>query len=127
VLIRVIDFFLFFKKRCGSGIWLSELSSEYSNSNFIGIDINEIFPSEKIPKNLRFFKHNILDGIPYDDNTFDFIHIRFMIKYFSETEWKTLIFPEIIRICKPGGWIEVCIIYTQYIYIFFKPLSFFFN
>ncbi|CAB4392148.1 unnamed protein product [Rhizophagus irregularis] len=92
---------------CGSGIWLTELSSEYSNSNFIGIDNNEIFPIEKVSKNLKFIKHNILNGIPFEDNTFDFIHVRFMIKCFSETEWKTLILPEIFRICKPGGWIEI--------------------
>ncbi|GBC06782.1 hypothetical protein RclHR1_07040005 [Rhizophagus clarus] len=92
---------------CGSGIWLKELSSEYSNSNFIGIDINEMFPIEKIPKNLKFIKHDILDGIPYEDNTFDFIHLRFMIKCFGPIEWKTLILPEIFRICKPGGWIEI--------------------
>lgn len=111
----LISFFLFFLKRCGSGIWLTELSSEYSNSNFIGIDNNEIFPIEKVSKNLKFVKHNILNGIPFEDNTFDFIHVRFMIKCFSETEWKTLILPEIFRICKPGGWIEVCI--NKYIYM----------
>ena len=100
--------------RCGPGNWLIELSTEYPNSKFIGIDRNEILLNENLSGNLEFIKHNILDGIPCKNNTFDFIHMRSMIRCFSNTEWKTVILPEIFRICKPGGWIEVCA------YFFFK-------
>ena len=75
----------------------------------MGIDHEEILPSENdLAKNLKFIKHNILDGIPYENDTFDFIHMNIMMKSFTDAEWETIIVPEIFRVCKPGGWIEVC-------------------
>ncbi|CAI2178919.1 10167_t:CDS:2 [Funneliformis geosporum] len=96
--------------RCGTGTFLLDLCSQYQSSNFVGIDRrDDYFPRDlsKNSKNVKFIKHDILDGIPYADNTFDFIYMRFMMKYFTEAEWKTNIIPEIFRVCKRGGWIEI--------------------
>ncbi|CAG8693818.1 4968_t:CDS:2 [Funneliformis caledonium] len=96
--------------RCGTGTFLLDLCTKYQNSNFVGIDHRDAyFPRDlaKNLKNVKFIKHDILGGIPYENNTFDFIYMRFTMKYFTEAEWKTIIIPEIVRVCKHGGWIEV--------------------
>ena len=33
-------------KRCGPGTWLLDLSNNYEDSNFFGLDIKPIFPQE---------------------------------------------------------------------------------
>ncbi|CAI2167699.1 11313_t:CDS:2 [Funneliformis geosporum] len=93
---------------CGFGQWLIDLCNEYQACDYVGIDYEGNFQSQNnVPKNLKFRKHNILNGIPYEDNTFDFIHMQIMMNSFTDAEWKTLIVPEIFRVCKPGGWIEI--------------------
>ncbi|CAG8515722.1 4573_t:CDS:2 [Funneliformis mosseae] len=94
---------------CGFGQWLIDLGKEYPGCDYVGIDYEENFQSQfNVPKNVKFLKHNfLLNGIPYKDNTFDFIHMKIIMKYFTEAEWKTLMVPEIFRVCKPGGWIEI--------------------
>src|SRR5581483_1184992 len=58
--------------RCGAGTFLLELSNEYPLSEFIGIDKTKLFPSLIKPSNLKFIHANILEGLPFQDNYFDF-------------------------------------------------------
>lgn len=76
----------------------------------IGLDWDPTFPAHIKPPNAIFYTHNILEGIPFEDETFDFIHIRFMNHCFTETVWEQKLLPELLRVLKPGGWIEVNII-----------------
>ncbi|CAG8612380.1 11523_t:CDS:2 [Ambispora gerdemannii] len=92
---------------CGPGAWVSENSNNYSKSTFIGLDIiPDNFPSEKdrLP-NAAFIQCNVLDGIPFPVNTFDFIHQRCLLQAFTIKEWRSVI-GEICRVLKRGGWIE---------------------
>ncbi|CAG8604298.1 3985_t:CDS:2 [Funneliformis mosseae] len=57
---------------CGSGTWLLDLSTNYENSHFSGLDFQAIYPQEIKPPNLDFIKADILDGLPFPDNEFDF-------------------------------------------------------
>ncbi|CAG8515605.1 4567_t:CDS:2 [Funneliformis mosseae] len=91
----------------GTKSLLNDLCNEYPKSSFVGIGHKETFISGD-NKNLKFITHNFLkNGIPYEDNTFDFIYMNIMTKCFTCVEWKNLIAPEIFRVCKPGGWIEI--------------------
>ncbi|CAI2167122.1 16122_t:CDS:2, partial [Funneliformis geosporum] len=91
---------------CGPGTWILEMATEYPQSRFIGIDIAPIFPSEIKPFNATFQKLDVTYRLPYDDDTFDFIHIRLMFVALRENDWKETVFPELFRILKPGGYIE---------------------
>ncbi|CAG8601615.1 8776_t:CDS:2 [Ambispora leptoticha] len=92
---------------CGSGIWILDMAQQYPNSMFVGIDISPILPTENLPSNVRFFQHNMLDGLPFEDSSFDFVHEKFMTTAFTETQWEEKVIPEMIRLARPDGWIEV--------------------
>ncbi|CAG8492018.1 12110_t:CDS:2 [Cetraspora pellucida] len=91
---------------CGPGTWVLENSCDFVRSEFYGIDIAPMFPSMIKPRNAHFIQANILDGLPFDDNYFDFVHLGFLSACFSEENWTTQVIPECIRVCKPNGWIE---------------------
>ncbi|CAG8681466.1 20920_t:CDS:2 [Dentiscutata erythropus] len=81
-------------------------STTYQKSTFTGIDISQIFPTGIKPPNLTFHTANVLKGLPFPDNHFDFVYMRNLIIAFTEDEWNTVI-GELIRVLKPGGWIEL--------------------
>nr|CAG8433305.1 6226_t:CDS:10 [Entrophospora candida] len=91
---------------CGLGTFLCEISSDYPKSEFIGIDVLSLFPTIK-PFNVNFIKKNIIDGLPFEDNSFDFVHIRSLFYDFTESQWMNIIYKETLRVLKPGGWLEI--------------------
>ncbi|CAG8655961.1 7977_t:CDS:2, partial [Funneliformis caledonium] len=90
---------------CGAGTWILDLASE-NPANFYGIDILPLFPTEIKPSNVSFSIANLIDGLPFKDNSFDFVHMRFFVFCLSESDWEIAI-QEIVRVCKPNGWIEI--------------------
>ncbi|CAG8438530.1 1602_t:CDS:2 [Diversispora eburnea] len=78
----------------------------YPQTKFTGIDIAPIFPTSVKPQNVEFIQANILKGLPFKDNTFDFVMIRLMIFAFTIDEWEKAV-KEAVRVCKVGGWIEM--------------------
>ncbi|CAG8501393.1 6620_t:CDS:2 [Dentiscutata heterogama] len=67
---------------CGSGLWAFEMASDYPLSEFTGVDIAPIFPSDIMPPN-------------------DLFH-HFPLKIIRDR-----LFPDLVRVLKPGGWIEI--------------------
>lgn len=65
-----------------------------------------MFPTNNIPRNVEFSQYNLLSGLSYPDNTFDFVHQRLLCPVFPQKQWESLVIPELTRITKPGGWIE---------------------
>lgn len=84
------------------------MSENYSNSSFTGVDFSPmVFPEEKKPDNVKFIQANILDGLPFLDDTFDFVNMRLMVTAFTATEWKEKVIPELVRVTRQGGYIEL--------------------
>ncbi|CAG8656277.1 12787_t:CDS:2, partial [Ambispora gerdemannii] len=98
---HVIDF------GCGTGIWILDMAKQYPNSKFVGIDLSPIFPTEDLPSNVEFVQYNVLDVLPYEDASFDFVHQKFLVVAFTETQWEEKVIPEMIRLARPGGWVEL--------------------
>ncbi|CAB4393969.1 unnamed protein product [Rhizophagus irregularis] len=92
---------------CGPGTWVTDMAFEYPSAIFIGVDISPIFPSEqKKPDNATFLQ-NMLDGLPFEDDTFDFVYQRSLASAISEDQWKNDVIYELHRVTKPDGWIEL--------------------
>ncbi|RIB08452.1 S-adenosyl-L-methionine-dependent methyltransferase [Gigaspora rosea] len=89
---------------CGPGSWVCELANDFRASCY-GVDIQPTFPTQK-PRNAQFHIANILNGLPFDDNFFDYIHVRFMIMFFTQEEWETKVIVELFRVLKPNGYLE---------------------
>ncbi|CAG8648849.1 8634_t:CDS:2 [Ambispora leptoticha] len=83
------------------------MARKYPKSDFVGIDFSPIFPTEGFPGNIKFVNSNFLDGPTFDDSYFDFTHQKFMSVSFTEQQWEKQVIPELLRITKPGGWIEI--------------------
>ncbi|KAL0090602.1 S-adenosyl-L-methionine-dependent methyltransferase [Phycomyces blakesleeanus] len=97
---------------CGSsGVWILDMAADFTNTTFYGIDIIDSFipQGEKhsfAPTNCHFQTQDVIHGIPFPDNTFDYIHQRFMYMVYpsSMTGWGI---KEMKRVMKPGATIEL--------------------
>ncbi|CAG8556003.1 25639_t:CDS:2 [Dentiscutata erythropus] len=92
---------------CDYGTWTLEMASDYPNSHFTGVDVAPIFPSGVTRPNVRFLQSNVLDGLPFESNSFDFVLVRLFGNNFTEKDWEDKIIHEIVRLTKPGGWVEL--------------------
>ncbi|RIA86568.1 S-adenosyl-L-methionine-dependent methyltransferase [Glomus cerebriforme] len=94
---------------CGPGTWVLDMGTSFYNnkkSEFIGIDFSPNFPIQIKPANTHFIQANILDGLPFEKDEIDFIHIGTLGSCFSESQWIDLVLPDIFRVMKSGSWIE---------------------
>ncbi|CEJ03075.1 hypothetical protein RMCBS344292_17065 [Rhizopus microsporus] len=91
---------------CGSGVWIMDMVQEYPNCTYHGCDIVNILYKNVDVKQFTFSKGNVIKGLPYEDNTFDFVHMRFLVLALREDEWPMAI-KELIRVTKPGGMVQI--------------------
>jgi SAM-dependent methyltransferase len=93
---------------CGPGSWCIDLSTKYPRIEVIGVDSDDMFPSQRnLPSNCQLLVCNVLNGLKeFPDASFDVIHIRFMVLSFT-----TVQYPQVVKDCwrllKPGGYIEI--------------------
>jgi SAM-dependent methyltransferase len=90
----------------GSGVWVLEMCHDYPDTMFTGMDIAAAHPTAILPKNARFIQANLLQRLPFSDQSFDYIHIRQMSASIPTERW-TDILPEILRILRPNGILEI--------------------
>ncbi|KAK3838176.1 MAG: S-adenosyl-L-methionine-dependent methyltransferase [Linnemannia gamsii] len=83
-----------------------EMANEFPDATVTGIDMSPVFPTTIIPENCRFLQHNILDPLPFPDNTFDYIHQRLLVAGLKPRDW-VYVLQELERVTKPGGWVEL--------------------
>lgn len=81
------------------------MSNDYPNCTYHGCDI--VDTTNKILKidQFTFSYGNVIEKLPYADNTFDFVHMRFFVYALRKEEWPMAL-KEIIRVVKPGGMIQ---------------------
>ena len=83
------------------------MATEYERTQFVGVDLIPIFPTEIKPHNLNFKQCDVLNGLPFNDNEFDLVCIQNSCTCFTEAEWKEIVIPEMVRVTKPNGWVEI--------------------
>ncbi|KAL7311914.1 hypothetical protein PS15m_009624 [Mucor circinelloides] len=106
--IRVLDI------GCGPGWWTLDMARLYPNSEFIGIDMADVFITEDIPSNAKFQLLNAGTGLDYfDDESFDFVFQRFLVMGFPTDQYIRSV-EEMKRILKPGGAIEILELVNEY-------------
>lgn len=72
----------------GTGVWALEMAHEFPKAQVHGVDISAIFPATIKPSNCHFQLCNILDGLPFPDNYFDFIYQRLLVYALSPAQRK---------------------------------------
>jgi len=95
---------------CGTGRWAIELGSIFPDANIVGFDLNpppaETGASSMRPDNFTFVQGNMLEGLPFPDNSFDFVHQRLVIVALPTNQWVRQA-QEMLRVTRPGGWVEI--------------------
>lgn len=86
----------------GTGIWAMDFADEYPSAEVIGTDLSPIQPVWT-PPNCKFELDDASLDWTFADNSFDFIHIRYLLG--SIADWPKL-YQQAYRCLKPGGWIE---------------------
>ncbi|CAG8507827.1 8339_t:CDS:2 [Ambispora leptoticha] len=87
---------------CSIGEWVLDMASQYPRSEFIGCDVSTIYPAvhEIRSRNAMFVQANILDGLPFEDNSFEFVRMSLFFTTLTEIEWLKVI-EELTRILRP--------------------------
>lgn len=100
---------------CGTGIWAREVATQFPEANVIGIDVmqppaddaaNRQAALDLRPPNYAFVPGNILEGLPFADASFDFVHMRLLFVAIPADRWQSVV-NELVRVTRPGGWVEL--------------------
>lgn len=86
----------------GTGIWALDFADEFPSADVTGTDLSPMQPSW-VPPNVRFEIDDCLMDWTWNENHFDFIHMRMM--YGSIPDW-TELDRKALKHLKPGGWFE---------------------
>lgn len=95
---------------CGTGRWAIEMGSLFPQANIVGFDMTPPPVDEgkaiQRPDNFAFVQGNMLEGLPFPDNSFDFVHQRLVIVALPTSQWVRQT-QELLRVTRPGGWVEL--------------------
>ncbi|WP_376793980.1 class I SAM-dependent methyltransferase [Thermogemmatispora sp.] len=91
---------------CGTGQWAIELAQQFSQAEVIGLDLEQARNRSSAPPNYRFVQGDVLEGLPFEENYFDFVHQRLLILAIPLAAWPGTV-QELARVTAPGGWIEL--------------------
>ena len=82
------------------------MATTYPNSSFIGVDILQTFPSEIKPANVKFVLGNVISGLDFESNSFDYVFVRHMKFAIPTKDWPNVL-NELLRVLKPNSWLEI--------------------
>ncbi|KAJ3973022.1 hypothetical protein EV361DRAFT_797032, partial [Lentinula raphanica] len=97
---------------CGTGSWILDCARVWRNCHFVGLDIVPVQPdlqqvgSADLAHRVTWVQGNFLEGFPFPNEEFDFVHIKRISLGVPEDKWDPL-FEEISRVMKPGAAFEM--------------------
>ncbi len=100
---------------CGTGIWCREMAQQFPRARVVGFDIDQTplnrsrgasRPGGQFPPNFHFQIADALQPFPFEDETFDFVHARFIAPFVPIDRWPHVV-GEMMRVLKVGGAIEI--------------------
>lgn len=88
----------------GTGQWAYDVCGEFTEAIVVGFDVDPSKPDR--PANYRFVQGNVLQGLPFADASFDFVHQRLLVSGVPVRRWPSEV-EELVRVTRPGGWLEL--------------------
>lgn len=89
---------------CGTGQWGFELCRQFPNAMVVGFDLVPGKPGG--PPSHRCVRGSVLQGLPFKDDQFDFVHQRLLVTGIPITSWPSAA-ADLARVTRPGGWVEL--------------------
>ncbi|BCL79650.1 class I SAM-dependent methyltransferase [Ktedonobacteria bacterium brp13] len=91
----------------GTAQWAYDIARQFPHAQVCGLDLEQSRGTGFLsPENYSFVQGNILEPLPFPDNTFDFVHQRLLVSAIPTAHWPTVV-QELIRVTRPGGYIEL--------------------
>src|SRR5258707_7815460 len=90
----------------GTGIWGKEVAQQFPQARVVGLDLENIKENGPIPANYGFVRGNLLERLPFRNDAFDFVHQRLVLASAVPLERWVDILRELLRVTRPGGWLE---------------------
>lgn len=90
----------------GTGVWPLEMAALFPQAHILGVDITLTSLPHILPPSCLFSQANILHGLPFPDQQFEFTHQRLLVAAIPATSWPEVV-RELIRVTRSGGWIEL--------------------
>lgn len=88
----------------GSGQWGFDMLDQFPHASVIGLDLVPGKPAES--RRYAFVRGDVTAGLPFDAESFDFVHQRLMRASLPALAWPEVTV-ELARVTRPGGWIEL--------------------
>ena len=89
---------------CGTGLWAYELCAEFPRALVVGFDLE--VSKRPWPATYRFVRGNLLQGLPFANDRFDFVHQRLLLAGVPVKAWARTM-AELVRATRPAGWLEL--------------------
>ncbi|KAI8806195.1 S-adenosyl-L-methionine-dependent methyltransferase [Cladochytrium replicatum] len=95
----------------GTGIWLAEMNRDFPKGTYYGVDLTistfaETFRDLAAVGKINLTQGNVYERLPFDDNTFDYVHMQDVNSGIPERLWPSAI-TELCRVMKPGGCLDI--------------------
>ena len=88
----------------GTGQWGYDLCEMHDGALVVGFDL--VAPKPGAPEGYRAVRGNLLHGLPFANDSFDFVHQRLLFAGVPVNAWPATV-AELVRVCRPGGWVEL--------------------
>src|SRR5579884_1559767 len=88
----------------GTGQWGFEMAHRFPTALVVGFDLVRGKPNP--PSGYRHVRGNLLQGLPFRDDVFDFVHQRLLVAGIPVAAWPEAV-GELVRVTRPGGWVEL--------------------
>lgn len=89
---------------CGTGQWGFDVCELFDSALVVGLDLVSGKPDR--PERYRYVRGNVLQGLPFGDGRFDFVHQRFLVSGLPLASWPDVV-RDLARVTRPGGWVEL--------------------
>jgi SAM-dependent methyltransferase len=88
----------------GTGQWGYDLCETHEEALVVGFDL--VLPKPGAPEGYRAVRGDLLEGLPFESDSFDFVHQRLLFAGVPVEAWPDAV-AELVRVCCPGGWVEL--------------------
>jgi SAM-dependent methyltransferase len=88
----------------GTGQWAYDLCSEFPQAHVVGFDLG--LSKRPWPRTYNFVQGDVLQGLPFASDRFDFVHQRGLVAGVPLDSWPSVT-RDLARVTRRGGWVEL--------------------